>query len=117
MIDKAKAEQTAMEWVDAWNAHDIDAIMHHYADDVDFYSPLIVAVLGDPSGHIKGKDNLKAYFLKGLAAYPDLHFSLHSILQSPQSVAIHYTSVNNWNAIEVMVLNEAGKVQTVYAHY
>lgn len=117
MIDKAKAEQTAKEWVAAWNAHDIDAIMQHYAEDVDFYSSLIVAILGEPSGNIKGKDNLRAYFLKGLAAYPDLYFPLNSILQSPQSIAIHYTSVNNRNAIEVMVLNEEGKVKQVYAHY
>ncbi len=29
----------AQEWLNAWNSHDLEAIMAHYAEDVIFYSP------------------------------------------------------------------------------
>ena len=32
------------EWIEAWNAHDIDRILLHYRDDVRFVSPIAAAV-------------------------------------------------------------------------
>ena len=107
----------SQEWLHAWNAHDLDAIMEHYADDVTFYSPLIVKINNDPSGCIKGKTALKAYFQRGLTAYPDLHFELYHILEGIHSVVLYYKSVNEWLSAEMMVLNEKGKVIEVRAHY
>ena len=35
MIDLPVAERFAADWIDAWNRHDLDAILAHYADDFD----------------------------------------------------------------------------------
>jgi ketosteroid isomerase-like protein len=40
----------ADEWTDAWNAHDLDRILSHYAADVVFESPVIRERLGKASG-------------------------------------------------------------------
>ena len=37
------AEAFAAHWIEAWNSHDIDAILSHYVDDVEFLSPLAMA--------------------------------------------------------------------------
>jgi ketosteroid isomerase-like protein len=107
----------AQAWVDAWNSHDLEAIMEHYADDVVFYSPFIQKLNNDPTGRIQGKEGLRAYFAKGLEAYPDLHFELYHVLEGIQSAVLYYKSVNNRLSAEMMVLNEAGKVVEVRAHY
>ena len=107
----------AMEWLQDWNNHDLEAIMDHYADTIVFYSPLIQKINNDPTGRIQGKENLRAYFSKGLQAYPDLNFELYHVLEGVNSVVLYYKSVGNRLSTEMMVLNEEGKVMEVRAHY
>ncbi|UYQ93238.1 nuclear transport factor 2 family protein [Chitinophaga horti] len=111
------AAQFAKEWLAAWNSHDLDAIMHHYAESIIFYSPFIRRVNNDPSGCISDKAVLRAYFERALKGYPDLHFELFQVLEGVGSVVLYYKSVNNNLAAELMVLNEKGKVTEVRAHY
>lgn len=107
----------AHEWVAAWNSHSLPDILSHYDDDVVFYSPLVRKLNNDPSGSLRGKAALEAYFTKGLAAFPDLHFDLYHVLEGVNSVVLYYKSVNNRLSAELMVLNEHGKVVEVRAHY
>jgi hypothetical protein len=107
----------AQEWIAAWNSHNIDNIMQHYADDIDFCSPLIVKLFNKPNGTITDKNQLRDYFIKGLAAYPGLHFELHHVLEGLNSVVLVYKSVNNTLSAEYMELNENGLVSRVKAHY
>lgn len=67
--------QFAERWLAAFNAKDLDAIMAHYAEGIEHSSPTVVRVLGVPSGIVRGKAALRAYFEKALAAAPgDLHY-------------------------------------------
>ncbi|RAJ04132.1 SnoaL-like protein [Chitinophaga skermanii] len=111
------ASHFATSWLEAWNAHNIEEIMAHYSDNIVFYSPLIKVINNDPTGKITGKAGLRAYFEKGLAAYPDLHFEFYHELTGVDSVVLYYKSVNNRLSAELMVLNEEGKVIEVRAHY
>ena len=99
MIDEKLARAFAAEWIDAWNAHELDRVLVHYADDFEMRSPLIVTIAGEPSGCLKGKAAVRAYWRKGLQLLPDLHFELVSILAgvfrfSPDrtvvEVSVHY---------------------------
>ncbi|MFC6805599.1 hypothetical protein ACFQE2_07705 [Methylophaga thalassica] len=54
-MDKNAAEQFAHEWIAAWNSHDLTQILSHYDDDFEMTSPLIVKLMGEPSGKLKGK--------------------------------------------------------------
>ena len=40
------AEAFAANWIDAWNRHDIDAILSHYSEDVIFLSPVAAQRVG-----------------------------------------------------------------------
>jgi hypothetical protein len=52
VIDEAWARAHAESWVSAWNAHDLDAIVALYADEVEFRSPFVVTRRVDPQGRL-----------------------------------------------------------------
>jgi ketosteroid isomerase-like protein len=117
VIDQEQADRLAAAWIAAWNAHDLEAILDHYAEDVTFASPFVTALTGEESGVIHGRAALRDYFRRGLEAYPDLRFDLHAALPGVSSVALHYASVGGRTAIETMELDAAGAVVRVAAHY
>ena len=117
IVTEEAAGSFAQAWLDAWNSHDLNRILEHYADNVVFHSPFIVKVLGDNAGRITGKPALSAYFARALAAYPDLHFQLHTVLSGIDGITLYYTSVKGLLAAETMLLDAAGNIATVHAHY
>jgi ketosteroid isomerase-like protein len=111
------AQAFADEWYAAWNAHDLDAILHHYTDDVEFISPFVVRLNDDPSGTLHGKDALREYFSRALERFPDLRFEPIATLVGVNSVTLHYVSVENRLAAEVMTFGPDDRVVHVLAHY
>lgn len=115
MIDPAAF---AAEWVEAWNTHDLDRILTHYADDIVFISPASTRYTGDPSGRVAGKAALAAYWGRALAAIPDLRFTLRSVLSGPNAVAIRYfSSRTQAEVIEVLRFGPDGLVAEAAAYY
>lgn len=104
-------------WVEAWNAHDLDLIMTHYEDAVELISPIAAHLLGTSDGKVVGKENLRAYFRRGLEAYPELHFRLANVLWGVNSVVFYYPNQKGARAAEFMELSTIGKVVRVVANY
>ncbi|ATL46187.1 hypothetical protein COR50_02830 [Chitinophaga caeni] len=109
--------QFAHEWIHAWNGHDLEEIMSHYAEEIDFVSPVIQQMGIDPEGRIRSKPALNAYFEKALAKYPDLKFEFYHELRGPGSTVLYYKSINNTLSAEYMEFNASGLVTKVRAHY
>lgn len=116
-MDTQFAESFAEHWYKAWNDHDLDAIMEHYADDIVFYSPIIKERGVNADGKVVGKEALRAYFTIGLQAYPDLHFQPKDMMLGAGSMVLLYTSINNRRSTEAFRFNAVGKVAEVWAHY
>lgn len=117
MLSRERTQAIAQEWIDAWNGHNIDVIMSYYADNIEFSSPFVVKLTGDPKGILNGKAALRVYFLKALAAYPKLRFKIRHVFGGVNTMVVHYWSVKNMAASEVMVLNEQGKIVKTEARY
>ena len=117
MIQREKAWKFAHEWLDAWNKHDVDLIMKHYADSIEFCSPVVQKVLGYPKGIVQGIENLREYFSRQLKKFSTLHFQLLDVFASPQSIVLYYKINRGLLAAEVMVLNSDMKAIKVYANY
>ena len=117
MLTADAATRLADEWFAAWNAHDLDAILAHYADDVEFVSPFVAVLNDDPAGVIYGKEALRAYFARALERFPDLRFEPLDVLLGVDSVTLYYVSVGRRQAAEVMSLGPDGRVVRVLAHY
>lgn len=116
MMEKGFAERFAKEWVAAWNSHDLERILEHYEDDFEMSSPIIVTLMGEPSGKLKGKAAVGAYWAKALKALPGLRFELLSVLAGTQSVTVYYKGHRGLSA-EVLHFGPGGKVRTAFAHY
>jgi hypothetical protein len=116
MLTKAQAEHFAQDWIAAWNSHDLDRILSHYEDDFEMSSPVIVEVMGEPSGTLRGKERISVYWAKALERYPGLHFEKLHVLCGASSVTIIYNGVRGLSA-EVFHFSPSGKVSSAYAHY
>jgi ketosteroid isomerase-like protein len=117
MPSEAAARELAEAWIGAWNSHDVDAILAHYADDVEYVSPLAANFTPDASGIIRGKDALRTYFVRTLNAYRDLQLELDVALAGVTSVAIAYGGISDRRAVEVMELGKDGRARHVTVHY
>ena len=117
MLTEENARKFADEWIQAWNCHNLDQIMEHYADNVVLISPVAAKLLNDPSGAVKGKQAVRAYFKKGLEAYPQLKFELIEVMWGLSSVVLHYVNQNGTKSGEFMELDGVGRVVKVVANY
>ena len=116
-VTRDEAWKLANHWVAAWNAHDLDLIMTHYDDAIELTSPVAAKLLGTPDGKVVGKANLKAYFQRGLEAYPELRFRLEDVLWGMNSVVLLYTNHKGTRTAEFMELSAIGRVTRVVANY
>jgi len=64
-----------------------------------------------------GKTNLRAYFQRGLEAFPELHFQLEEVLWGLYSVVLYYTNHKGTRTAEFMELSAEGRVVRVVANY
>jgi len=116
-MTRDEAWSLANHWVAAWNGHDLDLIMMHYEDAVELTSPVAAQLLGTPDGKVAGKTNLRAYFQRGLEAYPELHFHLEDVLWGVNSVLLYYTNQKGTRTGEFLELSTSGKVARLVANY
>ena len=117
MLTKEQAHQFAQAWVAAWNTHDLDQIMSHYEEEVELISPVAAQLLNQSDGKVIGKANLRAYFQKGLSAYPALHFDLKDVLWGVGSVVLYYANQRGTHTGEFMEISPQGKVSRIVANY
>lgn len=116
-MDSAFAQHFATEWIAAWNSHDLDRVLAHYANDFEMSSPYIVALVGEPSGTLVGKAAVATYWRKALSVFPDLHFDLVSVLVGTKSITLCYKGTRGRLAAEVFHFDAEQKVSRALAHY
>jgi hypothetical protein len=105
-----EARRWAENWVSEWNRHDVDAVLAHFADDVEFCSPVAAAVTGDPSGVVRGRDALRDYWTTALSSRPDLHFELDDVHVGVGCISIQYRNQAGRHVTEMAVFDDDGKV-------
>ena len=116
-VTGAHARSFAEEWIDAWNSHDLDRILAHYAENVVLTSPIAARLLNLADGTVTGKAALSGYFQKGLEAFPQLRFELIEVMWGLTSVVLHYRNQAGTKSGEFMEFDSEGKVVRVVANY
>lgn len=107
------ARRFAAQWADAWNRRDIEQVLAHFHDEVEFTSPTALAVMGTPT--VRGKASLREYWTKALARLASLRFTVDRVVWDPDSreLAIIYTSETDGKTKRVsenLRFNAAGQV-------
>ncbi len=117
MPSDMETHEFAQQWIAAWNSHDLEAILAHYAENVTLTSPVAAKLSNNASGIVSGKKALRDYFARGLAAYPDLRFQLLDVLCGISSVVLYYTNQKGSKTGEFMEFDDDDKVVRVVANY
>jgi hypothetical protein len=117
MIDRTTAEAIAAEWIDAWNAHDPERVVAHFADDVVVRSPVAAQLRPDSGGILRGKDAVLSYYRDGLAAISDLHFTMIDVCTGVEELTIVYRNQRNVVVAETLVIGAANRAVEVRVAY
>jgi ketosteroid isomerase-like protein len=101
----------ARTWVDAWNAHDIDAVLAHFSDDVVFTSPVAQRVVPASGGVIQGKAQLRDYWVSAVARVPDLFFKVEGVYAGVSTLVINYRNQRGALVNEVLTFRDGVVVE------
>jgi len=89
-VDQNSGARFAQSWVEAWNAHDLDAVLAHFTDDVVFRSPVAAQVVPESGGVLRGKGPLRSYWAAALARIPDLRFEIVGVYTGIDTLVLNY---------------------------
>ena len=111
------ARAHADQWLNAWAARDLDAIMACYSDTVDFAAPTVVARWGRADGRLLGKQELSRHFARGLELAPNITFTEEVYLSGMNGYSLLYRRENGNRALDVVELDQDGHAARVRAFY
>jgi ketosteroid isomerase-like protein len=117
MIERAVAEGWARDWIDAWNRHDLDGVMAHYAEALEFVSPLVARRLGRADGTIRTRAALRDYFAASLGPGSTLRFDLRAVLVGVGSYTVLYANHRGQEVAETAFPDAAGRIARAYVHH
>ncbi|MGV9011003.1 MAG: nuclear transport factor 2 family protein [Flavobacteriales bacterium] len=81
----------AHEWFNAFNAHDLEALLALYADDAEHYSPKLYALRPATNGMVKGKAALRDWWRDAFHRLPTLRYELKRLIADKGDVFMEYT--------------------------
>ncbi len=110
-MERSEAEAFVVRWVHDWNAHDLESLLAHFADDVVFTSPVAARLLPETGGVVRGKEALRAYWAEGLRRFPDLRFEIVDTYVGVDTLVIHYRNQRGALVNEVLVFDGPFVVQ------
>ncbi len=113
----AELKAIAEDWIGAWNAKDLDRIMGHYDEEVEFEANTVVSRWNMPQGKLKGRPELREHFRLGLLYAPQLTFTLEQVFSAPSGYAILYHRDNGNQALDVVEMDDKGKAKRVRVYY
>jgi hypothetical protein len=101
-VDHLEARNFVQAWLQAWNAHDLEAVLSHFADEVKFTSPVAARIVEGSGGVITSKAALREYWREGLRRIPDLRFELVGTYVGVDTIVINYRNQNGGLVSEVL---------------
>jgi ketosteroid isomerase-like protein len=107
----------AEEWVRSWNAHDIEAVLDHFSDDVVFTSPVAARVVPESGGVVRGKAALRDYWTAALSQQADLQFEVIGVYSGASTLVINYRNHRGQLVNEVLTFDGDGLVREGHGTY
>lgn len=93
----------SQQWVQAWNAQDVEAVLEHFHDDVVFTSPVAATVVPETNGLLPDKASLRRYWTTAMQRLSDiLPFVVEGVYQGVDSVVINYRNQRSVLVSEVL---------------
>lgn len=114
-MEVSQARAFAEDWIAAWNSHDIERIISHYAPEIVFLSPQAEKRVGN--GRVVGIAALRSYWSSALASQANLQFELIDTLAGHECLTILYKNHRGQTVAETCELRPDLKVIRSFACY
>ncbi|WP_156764110.1 nuclear transport factor 2 family protein [Mycobacterium sp. 852002-50816_SCH5313054-b] len=103
---KPDAVAFAEQWVNSWNAHDVESVLRHFDDDVVFTSPVAAKLLPETAGVIRGKPALRDYWTRALQRVANLRFAVEGVYEGIDTIVIAYRNQDGGLVSEVLQFSD-----------
>lgn len=110
LVNDEQLQRFASGWIASWNTHDLERILSHYAEDVEFMSPLLEQLPGEASGRLTGKAALRNHVIRRLQAAPELRLHLQHALGGIDGCTLIYRDTLDQLTAETMTFGTDGLV-------
>jgi hypothetical protein len=80
----------AQAWFDAFNAHDLEALLALYDDQAEHYSPKLKVRQPETKGLIKGKTALRTWWKDSFEQLPELHYEVLKLTCEDDRIFMEY---------------------------
>ncbi|THD48124.1 MAG: nuclear transport factor 2 family protein [Bradyrhizobium sp.] len=102
MTLETDAVEFSRDWEAAWNRRDVEAVLAHFAEDALFTSPVAQQIGFAPSGVIRGKSELRRYWLAALEKSPDLRLRITAVYRGVDTIAIAFQNQQGVDRLEIL---------------
>jgi hypothetical protein len=86
--------QIALLWIDAFNTHNIEALLSLYDDNAQHYSPKLKVRIPESKGLIIGKSAMREWWEDAFQRLPHLHYDLEKVMTDSEQIFIEYIRQN-----------------------
>jgi len=117
MLTPFFAQRFADSWYSAWNSHESERIMAHYASHVEHSSPYLLRYSITDARSITGRDNLRVFYERVLEINNFMRLEPLHVAVGFDSVVLVYRGISNDLAAEVFFFDSSGKVVRSAANY
>lgn len=90
MNKKALNEQIALNWINAFNEHDLEKLLALYAEDAVHFSPKLKIREPETNGQITGKSALRSWWAGAFERIPSLHYKLENLVINDAQILMEY---------------------------
>ncbi|MBS1741687.1 MAG: nuclear transport factor 2 family protein [Bacteroidetes bacterium] len=80
----------ALQWIDAFNEHDIEKLLSLYADDAIHFSPKLKIKQPETQGWVSGKDALRHWWAGSFQSIPSLQYNLVNLIVNEAQLLMEY---------------------------
>ncbi|MBK9454802.1 MAG: nuclear transport factor 2 family protein [Bacteroidetes bacterium] len=80
-------------WLNAFNEHNLEALLDLYADDAQHFSPKLKIRQPETNGLIIGKDAMRAWWQDAFERLPDLVYREEQLTANNNRVFMEYTRI------------------------
>lgn len=83
-------KKIALDWIDAFNEHDLEKLLKLYAEDAIHFSPKFKVREPQTNGWIKGKSSLRSWWADAFERLPLLQYELKNLIVGEEQLLMEY---------------------------
>lgn len=90
MTQTEQNKQIALNWIKAFNDHDLEKLLQLYSEDAVHFSPKLKIKQPETNGWIAGKSALRNWWAGAFEKLPSLHYQLENLIINDKQLLMEY---------------------------